>query len=62
MTFLDQVCDAAPLYFLGGSVCVLAVLLAILIAVIAWPMNSRVRVSEADVMAQPFGDQPRWPS
>ncbi|QDW39023.1 hypothetical protein FFI89_018840 [Bradyrhizobium sp. KBS0727] len=46
MNFLDHVCDAAPLYFLGGSICLLALLLAVLIAVIAWPFNSPVRLSD----------------
>ncbi len=59
---LDLICDAQPLYFLGGSILVLAFLLLVLIVVIAWPMNSRVRISrerDRDVMAQPLGDQPR---
>lgn len=61
MNFLDQACDAAPMYFLTASISVLALLIAILIAVIVWPMNSRVRISEADAMAEPFGDQSRLP-
>lgn len=56
---IDAICDAQPIYFLGGSILVLALLLLVLILVIAWPMNSRVRISRDDVMAQPHGDQPR---
>jgi hypothetical protein len=61
MSFLDQACDAAPLYFLDGAIMVLAILLAALILVIVWPMHSPVRISEADAMAEPFGDQPDLP-
>lgn len=61
MNFLDQACDFAPLYFLDGAILVLAILIAALILVIVWPMNPRVRITEADAMAEPFGDQPRLP-
>jgi Zn-dependent protease len=57
---INGLCETeSPLFFASASV-VLGLVLALLIAIVVWPLNGEIRI-EDDPMRHPFGDMPLPP-
>jgi Zn-dependent protease len=57
---INEFCETDSLVFLAIAAVVLGLILALLIAIILWPLDGRVIISD-DPMQHPFGDMPVLP-
>jgi len=63
MQFLDTIedfCNTDPLVFLAIAAVILGLILALLVAIVLWPLDGEVRIVD-DPMHHPFGDMPLLP-
>lgn len=57
---INSFCETDSLVFLAIAAVVLGLILAILLSIILWPLDGKVRIDN-DPMQHPFGDMPILP-
>ena len=57
---INEFCETDSLVFLAITAVVIGLMIVILIAIIVWPLDGKVRIVD-DPMHHPFGDMPLLP-